>query len=258
MRLERAGRLVLLAVALLAAVGCAGGPPERQGRPSTSALAQRSINVAQALLDRGDAEGALEQARIAVRTDGRNAQARVVRGLALDALGRGLEAGEDYRAALELAPGSGPVLNAYAAWLCRVGRIDEALEAFSRAITDEAYRQPVQALGNAGACALGAGREAQAEVNLRAALQLEPRHAQSLMGMAQLEHRRGDALRARAFLQRREAIAPLSAPELALAIDIETAAGDARAAQRYRNQLAALARELEAARPSSGSGSSRQ
>lgn len=258
LRPERATGIILLLAALLAAAGCASGPSKRPGGTQTSAVAQRSINVAQALLDRGDAAGALEQAVLAIRADGRNPQARILRGLALEALGRGVEAGRDYRAALGLAPSNGPVLNAYGAWLCRSGRTDEALEAFNKAIMDEGYRQPEQALANAGSCAAEAGRDAQAEWNLRAALGLQPMHAQSLAGMARLEHRRGDALKARAFLQRREAVAPLTAPELALAIDIETAAGDARAAQRYRNQLASLAAEVEAARSSTGNGSSRQ
>lgn len=258
MRRDRVIAMVVLSAVLLAGVGCTSTAPKRPGSPQTSAVAQRSINIAQSLLDQGDAAGALEQAAAAIRADGRSPQARVMRGLALESLGRGVEAGADYRSAVELAPGSGPVLNAYGAWLCRSGRTEEALAAFSAAIGDENYREPTQALGNAGSCALDAGRDAQAEMNFRAALQMEPKHAQSLVGMARLEHRRGDALKARAFLQRREALAPLAAPELALGIDIETAAGDGRAAERYRNQLAALAAQVEAARSSSGSGSSRQ
>lgn len=250
---------VLLAVAL-ATAGCASSPAPRGASAAdpTSPIAQRSINAAQALLDRGNAEGALAEAEKAIRADARSAQARIIHGAALEALGRGLEAGEDYQAALRLAPASGPVLNAYGAWLCRAGRTDEALKAFNDAIADTHYRQPTQALANAGSCAGEAGRDEQAELNFRAALGMEPRHAQALTGMAKLEHRRGDALGARAFLQRREAIAPLTAPELVLAIEIETAAGDARAAARYRNQLASLAAELEAAAPSSERGTPRQ
>jgi type IV pilus assembly protein PilF len=150
------------------------------------------------------------------------------------------------------------VLNAFGAWLCRAGRTDEALKAFSDAIADEAYRQPTQALANAGSCAAEAGRDDQAELNFRAALTLAPQQAQALAGMARLEHRRGDALKARAFLQRRESVAPLTASELALAIEIETAAGDARAAARYRNQLATLAADIEFNAPPSDTGSSRQ
>lgn len=252
-----AGTLMALVLA-----GCAGNTASRRGGGEaphhTSPIAQRSINAAQALLERGDAQGALAEAEIAVKADSRSASARVMRGTALEALGRGIEAGEDYAQALRFSPGSGPVLNAYGAWLCRAGRTDEALKAFSDAIADEAYRQPTQALANAGSCAAEAGRDEQAEFNFRATLTLAPRQAQALAGMARLEHRRGDALKARAFLQRREAVAPLTAPELALAIEIETAAGDPRAADRYRNQLATLAAEVDASSSPSDTGSSRQ
>jgi type IV pilus assembly protein PilF len=260
--MRRPDRLLHLLLAALVLAGCAATPAPRAGGSEaahhTSPIAQRSINTAQALLARGDAAGALVEAELAVKADSRSALARIMRGTALEALGRGLEAGDDYKQAVRLSPGSGPVLNAYGAWLCRAGRIDEALKAFSDAIADESYRQPTQALANAGSCAAEAGRDEQAEFNLRAALTLAPENAQALSGMARLEHRRGDALKARAFLQRREAVAPLAAPELALAIEIETAAGDARAAARYRNQLATLAAEVEASSPPSDTGSSRQ
>ena len=260
--MRRPDRLLHLLLAALVLAGCASAPaPRAAGRDTphhTSPIAQRSINAAQALLERGDAAGALVEAELAVKADSRSAQARVMRGTALEALGRGLEAGDDYKQALRLSPASGPVLNAYGAWLCRAGRTDEALKAFSDAIADESYRQPTQALANAGSCASEAGRDEQAEFNFRAALTLAPQQAQALSGMARLEHRRGDALKARAFLQRREAVAPLTAPELALAIEIETAAGDARAAAHYRNQLATLAAEVEASSPPSDTGSSKQ
>jgi len=248
-------------LATLVLGGCAAGPSPRSasgGEPQTSPIAQRSINTAQAQLERGDAEGALAEAELAVKSDPRSPSAYLTRGAALEALGRALEAGEDYQRAARIAPRSGPVLNAYGAWLCRAGRTDEALKAFSDAIADEAYRQPTQALANAGSCAAEAGRVEQAEFNFRAALTLSPQSIQALSGMARLEHRRGDSLKARAFLQRREAVAPLTAAELALAIEIETAAGDVRAATRYRNQLATLAAEFEASSPPSDTGSSRQ
>ena len=262
--MRRPDRLLHLLLAALVLAGCASAPApaprtaDRDTPHHTSPIAQRSINAAQALLERGDAAGALVEAELAVKADSRSAQARVMRGTALEALGRGLEAGDDYKQALRLSPASGPVLNAYGAWLCRAGRTDEALKAFSDAVADESYRQPTQALANAGSCASEAGRDEQAEFNFRAALTLAPQQAQALSGMARLEHRRGDALKARAFLQRREAVAPLTAPELALAIEIETAAGDARAAAHYLNQLATLAAEVEASSPPSDTGSSKQ
>jgi type IV pilus assembly protein PilF len=60
----------------------------------------------------------------------------------------------------------------------------------------------------------------------------------------------GDVLSARAFLQRREAISPLGAEMLGLAVKIEERAGDAVAAQRYRQQLAS---QPPATAPANGS-----
>lgn len=230
--------VVLLALLPLALAGCASTPAPSQA--TGSAVAQRSINAAQELLDQGDAEAALAEASAAVRADPRNALAHLARSQALEALGRGEEAARDLQRAFTLAPKSGPVLNAYGAWLCRNGRAEEAMQRFVEALADEAYARPAQAMANAGSCAASVGWVERAELNFRAALALAPNDAQSLLGMAKLEHDRGDHLRARAFLQRREALAPLTAPELVLAIAIEEAAGDARAAARYRKQLSGL------------------
>jgi tetratricopeptide (TPR) repeat protein len=140
--------------------------------------------------------------------------------------------------------------------------VDEAQNLTPRAVEElrmlSNFQFGKQALANAGSCAYRAGRDRTAELNFRAALGLAPTQAQSLTGMAQLEHRRGDVLKARAFLQRREALAPLGPGELALGIEIETAAGDDRAAERYRKQLADLAGPANAAGSSSGPGASRR
>jgi type IV pilus assembly protein PilF len=241
-RPEQRSNAALLATLLLALAGCASSPPPsaKRGAAAESAVVQRSINAAQGLLDQGDAAGAVAQAELAVRADPRSALAHLARAQALEALGRSEEAGRDLQRAYGLAPASGTVLNAYGVWLCRNGDAKQAMQRFIDALADERYTRPAQALANAGSCAASAGWQEQAELNFRAALGLAPEDAQSLMGMAKLEHGRGDHLRARAFLQRREALAPLMAAELMLAIEIETAAGDPRAAQRYRDQLAAL------------------
>lgn len=255
--LPRVGMVVVLA-ALLAA--CAGGPQRRSSADpmQTSAVAQRAINNAQALLALGRMDEALLQSQEALRADPRSAQAHIVHAGILEALGREDDAARSQQRALALAPASGPILNAHGAWLCRNGRFDEALQAFSRATLDEAYRDPEQALGNAGTCAAQAGRMEMAELNFRAALGLAPTQAQSLTGMARVAQRRGDLLTARAFLQRREAVGPLGGAELSLGIEIETAAGDLAAASRYRKQLATLVSEAKGAASSSDGGSSRQ
>lgn len=233
-----------LVIAALAALltACASAPPPMVPGTGTHAIALRSINAAQELLERGRPDEALAQARIAERADPRSGRAWVAKGQALDALGRSDEAGEALARALALAPQDGIVLNARGVWLCRQGQTKAGLDLLGRAIEDPSYRLPMQALANAGSCALQEGLLPTAELNFRAALGLAPEHAQSLVGMAHVELKQGDALGARAFLQRREALAPLTPAELALAVRIEEAAGDARAAARYRSQLNAVER----------------
>lgn len=248
------GAAVLLALGLLSA--CASSPSKQQVG-GTTAVSQRSVNAAQSLLDRGDAAGALEQARIALQADPRNTHAMVLSGEVLETLGKPTEAAELFERAAKLAPANGPIQNAYGAWLCRNGRSNEGLQAFAKALEDDAYRSPGQALANAGTCALTSGQLDLAESNFRAALGIAPNDVQSLAGMASVEQQRGNALGARAFLQRREALGPLSGAELQLGIEIETAAGDVRAARKYQDQLTAQA-ELGAVQKPSESGSFRQ
>lgn len=232
----RAGSFSIAALAVLLAA-CATPPPQVPGT-GTNAIALRSINATQELLQRGRLDEALEQAHIAIRADPRSGRALVAKGQVLDAQGQHEQAGGVLARALVLAPQDGIVLNARGAWLCRHGDAKKGLDLLGRAIEDPSYRQPVQALANAGTCALSEGLLPTAEMNFRAALGLAPTNAQSLVGMAHVEWKQGDALGARAFLQRREALAPLTPAELALAIRIEEAAGDARAVARYRAQLA--------------------
>ena len=238
--------------ALLAA--CAAAPRHAPGMGGNP-IALRSINAAQELLERGALDEALEQARIAVDADPRSVRAHVAEGQVLEAMGRTEAAGAALAKALAIGPSDGVALNARGTWLCRQGAAQEGLVLLGKAIEDPSYRNPVQALSNAGNCALQAGLLPTAELNFRAALGLAPNDARSLVGMAHLKLKEGDALGARAFLQRREALAPLAAAELELAIRIEEAAGDARAAGRYRAQLATTVPDGGAVEPQTPGGS---
>ena len=61
--------------------------------------------------------------------------------------------------------------------------------------------------------------------------------AAALLLMAEVSYRKEAYLPARAFLQRFEAVGPANAPSLSLGFRIESALGDADAAERYRRDL---------------------
>lgn len=197
------------------------------------------VQVARARLVSGDASGALDAARRALRIDNRSAEAHSLAGLSLDELGRGDEAGTHHRRAAELAPSDGALLNNYGAWLCAKGRAAESLAWFDRALATPGYATPDAALANAGTCALGAGDAERARGLLRRALELAPTHALALRSLAAAELRLGRAFEARAFIERRLASAPADEESLLLASQIEQRLGDSAAAARYVQRIRA-------------------
>src|SRR3546814_13381920 len=90
-------------------------------------------------------------------------------------------------------------------WSSDVCSSDLSLSWFDRALDDPFYKTRAMAYGNAGRCAVEAGLMERAEGYFRKALEIDPNFADVLEDMASLSLRRGDFLRARAFIQRREA-----------------------------------------------------
>src|SRR5690606_31425727 len=122
-------------------------------------------------------------------------------------------------------------------FLCANGKFAEADQHFLAAINDPFYRTPAAAYANAGVCMRRSGDDARAETYLRRALELERSNLIALAEMANISHQKGEDLRARAFIQRFEAQAAPDAPLLLLAMKVERSLGDAKAAERYEQQL---------------------
>ncbi len=188
----------------------------------------------------GDLGQAEQEAQAALKIDPRSADAYTLLAVVADQRGDSGQAGGYYAKAAELAPAQGVALNNYGAWLCANGRAPESLAWFDRALQDAAYGERASALGNAGSCALAAGRtDAKVEDNLRQALSLDPVDATALAAMADYQYRAGRYLDARAFSERRLAAAPATPSVLLLASQIEDKLGDKAAAARYVQRLRA-------------------
>jgi len=206
------------------------------------------VALAEDRLRAGDLAAAEAQARAAVELESGVAGAHTVLGLVADRRGDAAAAGRHYARAAELAPRRGSALNNYAAWLCRNGRQADSLPMFNQALRDPGYDTPAIALANAGACALDAGRTAEAERDLRKALELDPENPTALEAMARLSFQGGDYLQARGFSQRRLATAPATGRVLLLASQIEQKLGDSTAMARYVQRLKAEFPDTQAPR----------
>ena len=231
-------RLCAAGILVAGLAGCASGGDGRKRSDDADRVVDPNVRLAQAYLSAGKLELAADRAERAIRSDPSSAQAHVVMGMVLGRLDEDARAGEHFLRAAKLAPGDGFVNNAAGVWLCEHGRAAEADPYFARGVEDLVFQQRAQLFHNAGKCAASTGDLAGAERYLRGGLNIAADDRHLLEQMVRVKLAQGDALSARAFLQRRESLAPLGPEMLGLAVQIEERAGDTVAAQRYRQQLA--------------------
>lgn len=199
--------------------------------------ARKHIAMAGERLQKGELDSAEAEATLAIKAAPSSADGQTLMAVIEERRGHPQQAGAYYAKAAELEPARGATLNNYGAWLCGNGRAAESLSWFDRALADQAYRQPADALGNQAACALKTGRTDGVERILRDALRLEPDNAVALGAMADYQYRSAQYFDARAFSERRLAAAPATSDALLLASRIEDKLGDRTAAARYAQRL---------------------
>ena len=188
-------------------------------------------------MDRGQYEIALEKLKRSVGYDRSYAPAHTLLGVLYETIGELDDAEVEFRLAVKYDPTDGDVNNNLGAFLCRNGKGEEADPYFSAAVEDPFYTTPEIAMSNAGSCAMARGELDKAESYLRQSLEHDNRTGAALLPMSEVSYLKGSYLRARAFLQRYEAVAPKTEESLRLGIQIETALGDERSAENYRVEL---------------------
>lgn len=221
-------------LALVALGGCGGGAVRRA---DDERAVHTNLGLAESYMRNGDYETALAKLKKAEQIDPQSADVQSMLGLLYASIRRPEQADEYYHKSVKLGPRAGGILNNYATWLCRSGRSAESLEWFDRALDDPFYKTQALALSNAGRCAVEAGQLERADGYFRRAIELDGSLRDVLQDMAALSFQRGDLMRARAFVQRREAAGTVGPQLLELAEKVEDGLGDKEAAKRYRNRL---------------------
>jgi len=252
MRLDR----ILLAACLAAALtACTttGTDPGPNPRVAQSDNAQEGARVhtelAQSYMQNGDLQGALTKLNKALSFDPNFVPAHTVMAVLDERIGNQAEAEKHYRKAVALAPDKGDTNNNLGAFLCKTGRGTEAAQYFQKAVTDPFYQTPALAWTNAGRCVeSGGGDVAAAEEDYRKAIALDPQNAEALLRISSLLFQQNDAFRARAFLQRYDALEQPSPAGLKLGHDIELRLGNKDAARNYSRRLQSQFPDSEQAR----------
>jgi type IV pilus assembly protein PilF len=148
-------------------------------------------------------------------------------------LGQLNAAEKHYKLAIDYDPAFSAARTNYGSFLCQRNRIEEAEKSFIAAVRNPLYDRPDLALANAGYCMYRAGQMEKAEKYFRAALERNPRLPNALISMSDISMKKGNALSARAYLQRYVEVASHSPRSLALGIDIEKEMGDKNALASY-------------------------
>lgn len=228
---------VLLALALLAVmlpVGAAHAMTREQRKQAAEINAQLAITY----LKQGDLASARDKIDRALEQDPKTAETQMVAGFVYDRLGEDRKAQGHFEEAVKLAGKDNPdVLNNAAVFECRKGDKRRGVEFFLRAAESPLYRTPEAAYTNAGHCARANGDAKDAERYFRQALAIKPNASDPLLQMASLQFENGNALQARAFLQRYQDVAPATAGSLWLGYRIERNLGDSVAADEYARKL---------------------
>ena len=210
--------------------------PKKSDKDSRAA-AETNTALGRQYTARGQYEIALEKLKRAIAQDRTYAPAHTMLAVLYETSGEYEQAEMAYREAVRYDPDDGSVNNNYGAFLCTHGQPDKAEPYFLAAVKDPFYQTPEVAYANAGSCALQRGDLDKAEAFLRQSLQYDDKLAAALLPMADLNYRKENYLRARAFLQRYEAVAPHNEESLLLGFRIETKLGDEESARRYRRTL---------------------
>ena len=234
-------RFLAMALALALAACTTSGSSNNLKKESAEServeAARVHTELGQKYMQQGKLEIALDNLNKALAYDPDYANAHTVIAVLYERIGDTKQAEEHYRRAAQIKSKGGNELNNYGVFLCKIGRYQEAAGYFDRAVADPFYKTPEVALTNAGTCLLKAGQTDAAETALRSALDRSPNNSEALFQMASVLYAKGDYFKARAFVQRFEAVGQPRPESLMLGRNIELRLGNSSAASDYTRRL---------------------
>lgn len=217
---------ILLFVFFISACGVPSKRP--QSESDQKRAAKLNVKLASGYMQRGDLEVAKEKLLKAIEQDDEYVPAYTTMALLMSRVGKPDEADDYYQDALDIDNKNPEMLNNYGAFLCDQNKIDDALEQFTKAISNQFYETPEKSHANMGYCLLKADSPdyITAEKHLREALKINPTMPSALLAMGELGIETRRYLMTRAYMQRFHAVSQPSASSLWYQIQAEKALGD--------------------------------
>ena len=233
-RIARVTSLLLVGTAVLALVACSSATNRAKKKGDAS---NYNMQLGMAYLNQGDLGVAKEKLDRAVAENPGDPNVHSAMAMLQDRLGHPDQADKEFKAALNLGPRNPDVLNNYAVYLCRTGRVDEGVKAFDEAAHNALYRTPEAAYTNAGVCLRGAKRDTQAAMSFQRALKVKPNFAEAAYQLADLDLRRGEVQEARETVDQFMASFEPTPDLLLIGVQITRKQGDRMAEERFARKL---------------------
>jgi type IV pilus assembly protein PilF len=229
--------LLILSVLVTACTGGAERIREEKDEKELKQASSTNVQLGVGYLKRGQYEVAQKKLNKAIEQNPNNVEAYTTMAVLMMKLNEMSEAENYYLEAIDIKERDPVLRNSYGTYLCKVGRLDEAMEEFQLAYSNPFYDTPYLAYSNAGTCLLQAGDYKNAEAYLRKALRKQPKLPGALLSMADLGVKTKKYLMARAYSQRYHAIAEPSAESLWIQVQAERALGDKKHYRKYAKQI---------------------
>ncbi len=233
-RIARASCLLLVSATLLCLGACSAATNRAKKKNDAS---NYNMQLGMAYLNQGDLGLAKEKLDRAVVENPGDPNVHSAMAMLQDRLGHPDQADKEFKAALSLGPRSPDVLNNYAVYLCRTGRVDEGVKAFEEAAHNALYRTPEAAYTNAGVCLRGAKRDTQAAMSFQRALKVRPNFSEAAYQLADLDFRNGDLQEAREIVDQFMSSFEPTPDLLLIGVEIARKQGDRRAEERFARKL---------------------
>ena len=179
---------ILLLLAVLTLVGCAGGPSSggaSQGNFDTVEAAKTRISLGLTYLKNGNYRQAKVNLDKAIEFAPRLADAQYSLAYYYQVVGENALAEDAYQLAMDLEPRNADIANSYGAFLCQQGKYEKAKEYFLKAVNSNRYASTAESYENLALCSQSQGQISDGIEYLRLALNHQPSRAKSLLLLTQ-------------------------------------------------------------------------
>jgi type IV pilus assembly protein PilF len=228
--------------------GCVANPPAKESSIQEPISQQTAVGVprqrAKAHVElgmeyfrSGGMSVALDEARLAIESDSSYPLGYNLLALVQMTLKENRGAEENFRRALELAPGDPEITNNFGWFLCQTEREQQSIPYFVTASNSALYQTPTKPLTNAGICSLAMKDDKAAEGFFARALRADPANIDAQFLLADICYRTGRLQEARARLNDVHRRVDPSAQSAWLGVRVERKLEDREAENRFAGEI---------------------